>query len=73
MKKVLIFLLCCAVGYACWNTFFNTDSAEPTQEVVVEDTLDVTISVKKELKEIQNDSVALGDTLISESENVNKL
>lgn len=73
MKKVRIFSLCCAVGYACWNTFLDIDSAETTHETIVEDSVDVTISVKKELKEIQNDSVALGDTLISESENVNKL
>lgn len=63
MKKVLIFLLCCAVGYGCWMVFFNSDSAKAEAEQVVTDSVEMTLSVKNEIKEVQGDSVAEQDTL----------
>ena len=67
MKKILIFLLGCAVGYACWQAFVITDSRETEKTPVVEDTVSMTISVKNELKEVENDSVVSIDSLTVES------
>lgn len=63
MKKILIFLLGCAVGYGCWMAFSNTDSTKAETEQVVTDSVEMTISVKNEIKEVQGDSVAEQDTL----------
>lgn len=61
MKKILIFLLGCAIGYGCWHTFINSGSSEA--EEVVTDSATMTISIKKEIKEVQGDSVAEPDSL----------
>ena len=63
MKKILIFLLGCAIGYGCWYTFINSGSSEDKTEQVVSDSGNMTISVKKEIKEVQGDSVVEQDTL----------
>lgn len=69
MKKILVFLLGCAVGAGCWHAFFKTDSAKAEQEVtVVEDTVNMAISVKKELQEVGDVSVEPEDSLMTEPE-----
>lgn len=67
MKKVLLFLLCCAICYGCWLTFFNSDKAKAETEQVATDSVEMTLSVKNEIKETQGDSIAVTDTLSADS------
>lgn len=58
MKKVIVFLILCAVAYGCWYVFSNPEKSETeTVAEAPQDTLQ--ISVKNELKEVQADSVAV--------------
>lgn len=67
MKKVLIFLLCCAIGYGCWLAFFNSDSVKPETEQVSTDSVEMTLSVKNEIKATQGDSIVETGTLSVDS------
>lgn len=63
MKKVLVFLVGCAIGYGCWLAFSNSDSTKVETEQVATDSVDLTISVKNEIKATQGDSITVQDTL----------
>lgn len=57
MKKVLLFLIFCAIGYGIWYSFSKPEEPTKTeQEEATDSTL--TISVKNELKEVLADSAA---------------
>lgn len=63
MKKVLVFLVLCALAYGAWFSFSQPEEpAKTEQEAPIQDTL--TISVKNELKETFCDSVnGIGDSI----------
>lgn len=53
MKKIFIFLICCAVGYVCWTSFIDqSPKAETANEVTTEEVTDTTISEEKGIGEL---------------------
>lgn len=58
-----MFLVGCAIGYGCWLAFFNSDSTKAESEQVATDSVEMTISVKNEIKATQGDSITVQDTL----------
>ena len=63
MKKILIFLLGCAIGYGCWHTFINSGTKKSETEQTAVDSATMTISIKQEIKDVQGDSIAEQDSL----------
>ena len=63
MKKILIFLIGCAVGYACWTAFIDRSSESAAAEEVAEVPVDTTISETKGLNELPEDTMLLDSVM----------
>lgn len=65
MKKILIFLICCAVGYTCWTAFIDsgTESEVTTTETATEAPADTTMSEVKGIDELPEDTMLIDSVM----------
>lgn len=64
LKKIIIFLIGCAVGYACWTSFVDhSQKASVTEGVVSEEASDTTISEENGIKELPEDTMKLDSVM----------
>ena len=64
LKKIIIFLIGCAVGYACWTSFVDqSQKASVTEKVVSQEALDTTISEENGIKELPEDTMKLDSVM----------
>ena len=65
MKKVLIFLIGCAAGYACWSAFFqrSTDDSAVAVEEVADVPADTTMSEVKGINELPEDTMIIDSVI----------
>ena len=64
LKKIVIFLIGCAVGYACWNAFIvQSPKTEPAENAITEEVADTTISEVKGIDELPEDTMKLDSVM----------
>lgn len=63
LKKIIIFLVCCAVGYVCWTAFIDQSPKATDSDAVVEEVADTTISEVKGIEELPEDTMLLDSVM----------
>lgn len=63
LKKIIIFLVGCAVGYVCWTAFIDQSPKATEEDAVAVEEADTTISEVKGIDELPEDTMLLDSVM----------